>query len=92
MVPFAEKTGARTLDNGLTSAQWNKLTPKEQYRLNDGQLRGRIRDGDLFRDIGPDGRVRALDLRKAEMLRLQERGVPVEAVSPEEVARVLGGR
>lgn len=26
VVPFAEKTGARTLDNGLTSKEWNALT------------------------------------------------------------------
>jgi hypothetical protein len=44
----------------------------------------------VFRDIGPDDQIRALDLRKAELLRLQERGIPVEVVNPTEVKRVLG--
>jgi hypothetical protein len=91
-VPFAERTGARTLENGLTAEEWNQLSPRQQWKVNDGCLRQRINEGDLFRDIGPDGRVRALDLREAELYRLQERGIPVEEVPPEEVQRVLGGR
>jgi hypothetical protein len=90
VVPFAERTGARTLDNGLTEAQWNALTPRQQWRVNDGQLRRHINAGDQFRDIGPDGLERTLDLRRAELLRLSERGVPVERVSTQEVRKVLG--
>src|SRR5690606_6688705 len=42
VVPFAERTGARTLDNGLTEAEWNALTPRQQWKVNDGQLRQHI--------------------------------------------------
>jgi hypothetical protein len=90
VVPFAERTGGRTLDNGLTEAQWNALSPKQQWKVNDGQLRKHINDADRFRDIGPDGYRRSLDLRKAELQRLDERGIPVETVSPAELRRILG--
>jgi hypothetical protein len=90
VVPFAERTGGRTLDNGLTEAQWNALTPRQRLKLNDGELRRHINAGDQFRDIGPDGLERSLDLRRAELLRLRDRGIPVERVSPGEVRRVLG--
>ncbi len=90
VVPFAERTGGRTLDNGLTESQWNALSPRQQWKVNDGQLRKHANEGDRFRDIGPDGRVRSLDLRKAELLRLRERGVPIERVSPGELRRILG--
>lgn len=74
----------------MTEAEWNALTPRQQWKVNDGQLRQHINAGDQFRDIGPDGLERTLDLRRAELLRLSERGVPVERVSPEEIRRVLG--
>ena len=90
VIPFAEGTGARTLDNGLTEAQWNALSARQQWKANDGQLRKHINAGDRFRDIGPDTNVRSLDLRDAELLRLRERGIPVERVSPAELRRILG--
>jgi RHS repeat-associated protein len=94
VTPFADKTGAQTLPLAPPE-QWAKMTPKERYRLNDGSLRTRINSGDTFRYIGQDPyrdpALRAqFDLTRSELLRLQERGISYETVSPAEVQRVLG--
>ena len=91
VIPFAEKTGGKTLESGLSAKEWNALLPKQQFKLNDGLLRERIKAGDIFRDIGPDGIVRALDLRRAELTRLSDRAIPLEIVGKEEILRILGG-
>ncbi len=95
VMPFAERTNARTLGFGTSSEDWARMTPQQRYKLNDGQLRARINEGDDFRYIGqdparpPDVRAR-FDLTRSEILRLQERGIPYETVAPEEVAKILG--
>ncbi|HVF06356.1 MAG TPA: DNRLRE domain-containing protein [Frankiaceae bacterium] len=93
--PFANATGARTLGFGTTDEQWHALTWRQKWKLNDGQLRARIREGDDFRYIGPDeGRTDAqrlkFDLTGSELLRLDERGVPYETVSKYEVRKTIG--
>ncbi|TWT94541.1 hypothetical protein Pla52n_53620 [Stieleria varia] len=90
VVPFAKATGARTIENGMTETDWEKLSSRERYKLNDGNLRERIREGDRFRSLGPDGRNRKLDLLIAEMNRLRERGIPVEEVPQDEILNVIG--
>ncbi len=75
--------------------EWAKLTPKQRWELNDGALRTRIGEGDSFQYIGRDPyRNPALrqqfDLTGSELLRLQERGIPYETVSPETVQSILG--
>lgn len=95
VIPFAERTDARHLPFGATAEEWDAMTPRERYRLNDGALRARINEGDNFRYIGQDparpAEVRArFDLTRSELLRLQERGIPYETVSPDEVAKILG--
>ncbi len=94
VMPFAEATESRTLGFGATGDEWAAMTPQQRYRLNDGMLRARIREGDNFRYIGPDPLrppdVRArFDLTRSELLRLDERGVPYDVVSPDEVFKMI---
>lgn len=94
-IPFAEATGARTLPFGTTAEEWAKMTPQQRWKLNDGALRTRINEGDNFRYIGQDpyrspAQRTQFDLTRSELLRLQERNVPYETVSPSEVQSVLG--
>jgi RHS repeat-associated protein len=95
VIPFATKTNARTLPFGTTSAQWSKMTFQQRWKLNDGALRARINDGDLFRYIGQDPFRNPLlrqefDLTGSELLRLNDRRIPFQIVSPQEVMSVLG--
>jgi hypothetical protein len=95
VIPFAEKTGARTLPFAKKSPkEWDSLTRRQQWKLNDGALRARIREGDAFRYIGRDprrsGAARPFDLTGSELLRLTERGVRYDVVPSSEVLRVLG--
>lgn len=95
VIPFAQRTGGRALEFGTTRAGWAILTPRGRWHLNDGQLRARIKEGDEFRSMlkdparHPDAR-RRLDLHGSELLRLRERGVPVDIISPEEALDVIG--
>lgn len=95
VIPFAEKTNARTLPFGTTADEWAKLSPRQRWKLNDGALRTRIGEGDSFRYIGPDPyRNPALrqqfDLTGSELLRLQDRGIPFQTVAPDAVQSILG--
>ena len=95
VIPFAERTGARTLPFAKKSAnEWDSLTTRQQWKLNDGALRARIREGDALRYSGRDPeRSRAasrFDLTGSELLRLTERGVRYDVVPSSEVLRVLG--
>ena len=63
--------------------------------MNDGMLRGRINEGDDFRYIGQDqlrpAEVRArFDLTRSELPRLDERNIPYDIVSPDEVVKTIG--
>jgi hypothetical protein len=94
VIPFAEKTQARPIPFARSVDEWTKLSPQEQYRLNDGALRSRIRAGDRFRYIGQDpyrdaAVRRRFDLTRSELDRLQERGIDVEFVSRDEIYDVL---
>ncbi len=94
VIPFAERTGARFLPFGTTADKWAKMTPKQRWKLNDGTLRGRIKEGDNFRYIGQDpyrdpALRRQFDLTRSELQRLQDRSVPFERISPQEIQRVL---
>lgn len=87
VIPYADKTGARTLPFGTTKEKWSKLTPKQRWKLNDGTLRSRINEGDNFKYIGRDlGRNpsarKKFDLTGSELQRLKGRGVPYETVTP----------
>ena len=90
-----DATSARALEFEDSREAWNAMTSKERWHRNDGQLRSRTREGDAFRYIGidpersPTARSR-FDLTRAELLRLQDRGITYETVSPEEVFSVLG--
>jgi RHS repeat-associated protein len=95
VMPFADATGARTLGFGSTAEEWNAMTPAQRWKLNDGQLRARINEGDDFRYIGQDPdrdtAIRAqFDLTRSELLRLDDRGIAYETVDPSEVIKVLG--
>lgn len=95
VIPYAEETGSRTLPFGATADEWAKMTPQQRWRLNDGTLRARINEGDSFRYIGQDPRrlpsVRTeFDLTRSELLRLQDRSISYEVVSPSAVQSVLG--
>ena len=95
VIPFAEKTGGRTLPFGTTAEQWAKLTPKQRWKLNDGTLRARINEGDSFQSIGRDAYRdpalrRQFDLTGSELLRLNERGIPYETISPSTVRQIIG--
>jgi len=93
VVPFAEKTGARTLPRTSKEA-WDSMTTAQQYKFNDGALRSRIKEGDSFRYIGRDAfrdpaERKRFDLTGTELLRLQDRGVPYQAVPRSQVQRML---
>jgi hypothetical protein len=95
VIPFVERTGARTLPFAKKSTkEWSSLTRRQQWKLNDGALRARIREGDAFRYIGRDpersGAERLFDLTGSELLWLTERGVRYDLVPASEVLRVLG--
>jgi hypothetical protein len=95
VIPFAEKTGARTLPWGTTPEKWTKMTPKERWKLNDSLLRSRINEGDDFRYIGsdpnrPEVDRMQFDLTGSELLRLEERGISYDIVDREEVFRTIG--
>jgi len=95
VIPFAEQTGARTLGFGATADEWAAMTAQQRYKLNDGMLRARINEGDSFRYIGIDAGRKpaeraAFDLTGSELLRLQDRVIPYQTVSPSEVMSVLG--
>lgn len=97
VIPFANKTGARTLPFGTTPEKWKLLTPQQRWKLNDGALRTRIGEGDSFRYIGIDKldprRImsrESFDLTGSELLRLKSRGIPFETVSPSEVIQTIG--
>ena len=96
VIPFAEGTGARTIPFGTTSEGWQALSPYQRWKLNDGALRARINEGDTFRYIGidparnPAFRIQ-FDLTGSELLRLNDRGIPFETVSPKEIMSVIGG-
>lgn len=94
VVPFAERTGGRTIET-VPRDEWAKMTSRQRWKVNDGALRKRVREGDLFRYIGqdpdrPDWMRRKFDLTGSELLRLRERGVPFEVVPNREVQRVIG--
>jgi hypothetical protein len=95
VMPFAEKTGGRTLGFGATADEWAAMTPQQRWRLNDGMLRARINEGDAFRYIGQDplrnpAIRQQFDLTRSELLRLESRGVPYQTVPRSEVINVLG--
>lgn len=95
VIPFAERTGARTLGFGATADEWAKMTAQQRWKLNDGMLRARIGQGDVFRSIGFDtlrapAQREGFDLLGSELLRLSERGIPVDHVSPDEIFKILG--
>lgn len=93
--PFADATGSRTLGFGTSSERWNAMSPAQRWKLNDGQLRARVDEGDSFRYIGQDLERSPLvrqqfDLTRSELLRLDERGIPYDLVSPDEVFKTIG--
>lgn len=95
VIPYAQATGSRTLPWATSPAEWAQMTAQQRYRLNDGQLRARIREGDDFAYIGTDpGRTPAqravFDLTRSELLRLNERAVPFRVVPPKEVVSTIG--
>ena len=95
VIPFAENTGSRHLPFGASKAEWDAMTPKQRWKLNDGTLRARINEGDNFRYIGIDPKRSPVDrsrfdLTGSELLRLNERGVPYQVVSPQEVMSTIG--
>jgi len=94
VVPFANKTGGRHLPLG-SKDDWDRMTPRQRWKKNDGDLRKRIREGDSFRYIGkdpdrPDAARRRFDLTRSELDRLRDRGIPWEEVPIEEIMCVLG--
>jgi RHS repeat-associated protein len=97
VIPFARRTGGRPLPFGTSPEQWDRMTPRQRWRMNDGALRTRIREGDRFRYIGrdpnrPDSARRRFDLTGSELQRLRERGIPYEEVASEVIFCVLGRR
>ena len=93
--PFADATGSRTVGFGNTADEWNAMSPAQRWRLNDGQLRARINEGDDFRYIGQDPDRSPLlrqqfDLTRSELSRLGDRGIPFDFVSPDEVFKMIG--
>ena len=95
VIPFADATNARTLPWGTTPERWAQMTPQQRWKLNDGALRARINEGDSFRYIGIDpGRPVAerlrFDLTRSELLRLNDRGIPYQTVTPREVISTIG--
>lgn len=95
VIPYAEKTGSRTLPFGTTADEWAKMTPRQRWKLNDGTLRARIKEGDSCKYIGRDpyrdpALRKQFDLTGSELLRLEERGAPYKVVPQSEVQSVLG--
>ncbi len=94
VIPYAHRTGGRTIDM-LPRSVWERLSPQQRYRANDGAIRTRINEGDRFEFIGRDSRPEALrrqfDLTGSELLRLSDRGIGYNIVPPEVVSGVLGG-
>jgi hypothetical protein len=97
VIPFAERTGAQTLGWGTTPEKWATMTPQQRWKLNDGMLRARINEGDVFRYIGKDTldprrsiMRQQFDLTRSELLRLQSRNIPYEEVPKSEILRILG--
>jgi hypothetical protein len=95
VIPYANATGARTLPFGTTADKWAKMTPQQRYRMNDGALRTRIREGDSFVYIGIDiarpATIReGFDLTASELLRLQVMGVPYTTISPANIMNAIG--
>jgi hypothetical protein len=71
------------------------MTPQQRWKLNDGTLRARINEGDSFQYIGKDPfrnplQRQQFDLTGSELLRLNERGIPYQTVSPQQVQSVIG--
>jgi len=71
------------------------LTPKQQYKLNDGQIRARIKEGDIFEYIGKNPKRseverKAFDLTGSEILRLKDRGVSYTLAPEEKILEILG--
>jgi len=94
VMPFATRTNSRTLGFGTTDAEWSAMSSKQRWRLNDGQLRARINEGDDFRYIGRDpyrdpASRQSFDLTRSELLRLDDRGIPYDEVSWQEVSKLL---
>ncbi len=94
VIPYADKTGFRTLPFGTTAEKWAKMTPKERWKLNDGALRKRISEGDNFKYIGQDAYRdpalrRQFDLTGSELLRLNKNGIKYDVVSPSSVKKVI---
>lgn len=95
VIPFADATNARRIPFGTTADEWANLTPQQRWRLKDGALRARINEGDSFRYIGidparPPAVRNQFDLTGSELLRLNDRGIPYETVSPQEVISTIG--
>jgi hypothetical protein len=93
--PFANRTGGRYLNEA--AGNWDKMTPRQRWKANDGELRKRINAGDRFRYIGKDpnrsdAARRRFDLTRSELDRLRDRGIPWEDVPIEEIMCVLGRR
>jgi RHS repeat-associated protein len=94
VIPYANKTGARYLPFGTTAEKWSMLSPKQKWKLNDGALRKRIKEGDSFEYIGQDAYRdplvrRKFDLTRSELLRLNERGVKYDTVAPSTIRNVI---
>ncbi|MFN5945741.1 MAG: hypothetical protein ACK5Q4_00355 [Phycisphaerae bacterium] len=95
VIPYARKTGGRELPFGTTPEEWARMSPRDRYKLNDGTLRSRLKEGDNIESIGRDPRRpealrKKFDLTGAELLRLKDRGVPVREVPAEVVKSVIG--
>lgn len=95
VIPFAHATDARVLPWGTTPGRWAQMTPQQRWKLNDGALGARTNEGDSFRYIGIDpGRPMAerlrFDLARSELLRLNDRAIPYQTVTPQEVISTIG--
>lgn len=93
--PYAERVGARTIPFSTTPDKWAQLSYKEKYKLNDGEIRKRIGEGDRFSYIGqdmsrPDEMRRKFDLTGSELLRLNDRGVGYDKVPTDMVKAIIG--
>ncbi len=78
----------------MSIEQWNKLTAKEKYKLIDGAIRQRINKGHNFKTLGEDKYRDPMlrseqDLLRSEYLRLDERGIGYNIVSPFEVRNLI---
>jgi RHS repeat-associated protein len=86
VIPFASRTANEYIPFGVSKDQWDSMTPKQRYKLNDGMLRMRINAGDTLVYIGRDSGNRpstpGFDLTGAELLRAQDRNVQVNEIPP----------